>query len=159
MPFKSQAQRRFMYANYPKIAKKWSKHTPKNAQLPEHVNECYEFKNTVVSDGAHEATVFFTLTNAPGTELGLVYDLSNPEMPPDYVMGVIKSSNGMQSFEDPSEAADLLANYGVKPEDVENEMYQQGVEKIEAELEFSSSDDGVRESLEFESLFDKIINS
>ena len=64
MPFKSQAQRRFMYANYPKIAKRWSKHTPKNADLPEHVkeslNECYEFKNTVITDGGHEATVIRT---------------------------------------------------------------------------------------------------
>lgn len=159
MPFKSQAQRRYMYANYPKIAKRWSKHTPKNADLPEYVEECYEFKNTVVSDGAHEATVFFTLTNAPGAELGLVYDLSNTEMPPDYVMGIIKDSNGMQKFEDPNDAADLLGKYGVKPEDVENEMYQQGVEQIESELSASKSDDGVRESLEFVKLFDKIINS
>jgi hypothetical protein len=35
MPFKSKAQRRFMYANHPKIAKRWSKHTPKGKRLPE----------------------------------------------------------------------------------------------------------------------------
>jgi len=28
-----------MYANYPKIAKRWSKHTPKGKKLPEHVTE------------------------------------------------------------------------------------------------------------------------
>ena len=35
MPFKSEAQRRFMYAKHPKIAKRWSKEygSPKN--LPE----------------------------------------------------------------------------------------------------------------------------
>ena len=34
MPFKSQAQRAWMYANKPKMAKKWEKHTPKNKKLP-----------------------------------------------------------------------------------------------------------------------------
>lgn len=44
MPFKSQAQRRWMYSNYPKMAKKWSKHTSKNAKLPEHVKESFRFE-------------------------------------------------------------------------------------------------------------------
>lgn len=34
MPFKSKAQRKWMYANKPKMAKRWSKHTPKNKSLP-----------------------------------------------------------------------------------------------------------------------------
>jgi len=37
MPFKSDAQRRFMYAKHPEIAKEFSEHTPKGADLPEHV--------------------------------------------------------------------------------------------------------------------------
>lgn len=39
MPFKSEAQRRWMYANKPKMAKKWEKHTPKNKKLPKKVSE------------------------------------------------------------------------------------------------------------------------
>jgi len=39
MPFKSEAQRRWMYANKPKMAKKWEKHTPKNKKLPRKVSE------------------------------------------------------------------------------------------------------------------------
>ncbi len=35
MPFKSQAQRRFMYAKHPKIAKRWSKEYPDQKNLPE----------------------------------------------------------------------------------------------------------------------------
>lgn len=35
MPFKSQAQRGFMYAKHPEIAKRWEKETPKG-KLPEH---------------------------------------------------------------------------------------------------------------------------
>ena len=37
MPFKSEAQRRYLYANEPKVAKRYSKETPKNAKLPERV--------------------------------------------------------------------------------------------------------------------------
>ena len=39
MPFKSEAQRKFLYANYPEMAKRWQKHTPKDADLPEHVKK------------------------------------------------------------------------------------------------------------------------
>lgn len=37
MPFKSQAQRGFMYANHPEIAKEFEAATPKGKKLPEHV--------------------------------------------------------------------------------------------------------------------------
>lgn len=39
MPFKSDAQRRYMYAKLPKIAARWSKETPKGKDLPEYVNK------------------------------------------------------------------------------------------------------------------------
>lgn len=35
MPFKSKAQMRFMYAKHPKIAKRWSKETENEKDLPE----------------------------------------------------------------------------------------------------------------------------
>ncbi len=34
MPFKSQAQRKWMYANDPAMAKKWESDTPKGKSLP-----------------------------------------------------------------------------------------------------------------------------
>jgi len=37
MPFKSDAQRRWMYATHPKMAKRWQKETPKGKDLPEKV--------------------------------------------------------------------------------------------------------------------------
>lgn len=37
MPFISQAQRRYMYAKHPGIAKEFESKTPKGAILPEHV--------------------------------------------------------------------------------------------------------------------------
>jgi hypothetical protein len=39
MPFKSQAQRKFMYANYPEIAKKFEKLTSKEKPLPKKVKK------------------------------------------------------------------------------------------------------------------------
>jgi len=38
MPFKSKAQRRWMYANDPEMAKKWEEHTGKK-KLPEKVKK------------------------------------------------------------------------------------------------------------------------
>jgi len=35
MPFKSQSQRRWMFANDPAMAKQWAADTPKGAKLPE----------------------------------------------------------------------------------------------------------------------------
>ena len=34
MPFKSEAQRKWMYANEPGMAKRWQEETPKNKKLP-----------------------------------------------------------------------------------------------------------------------------
>ena len=34
MPFKSKAQRSWMYANHPAMAKKWQADTPKGKKLP-----------------------------------------------------------------------------------------------------------------------------
>lgn len=39
MPFKSKAQRRWMYATHPEMAKRWEKHTSKGKKLPEHVKK------------------------------------------------------------------------------------------------------------------------
>lgn len=39
MPFKSEAQRRFMYAQHPNLAKEFEAATPKGADLPEHVRK------------------------------------------------------------------------------------------------------------------------
>lgn len=39
MPFKSDAQRKWMYANKPKMAEKWQKETPKGKPLPKKVKK------------------------------------------------------------------------------------------------------------------------
>ncbi len=157
MPFKSQAQRRFMYANYPKIAKRWSKHTPKNDKLPEYVSECYDYKNTVMTDDKSEAVAFFKLTKSPvPAEIGMVFSMPDA----DYQYSILRnlSTNMMHKFEDPNKSVKLLGSYGLTPHDVENEMYQQAYEQIEKQHSASKVDDGVREeSLEFEALVAKIL--
>jgi hypothetical protein len=37
MPFKSQAQRKWMFANKPEMAEKWAKETPTGKKLPKKV--------------------------------------------------------------------------------------------------------------------------
>lgn len=37
MPFKSQAQRGFLFANHPEIAKRWASEYPNQGKLPKHV--------------------------------------------------------------------------------------------------------------------------
>ena len=39
MPFKSESQRKFMYANKPKLAKEFESKTPKGKKLPKKVNK------------------------------------------------------------------------------------------------------------------------
>jgi hypothetical protein len=39
MPFKSEAQRRYLFAKHPKVAKEFAAHTPKGAKLPEKVGD------------------------------------------------------------------------------------------------------------------------
>jgi len=39
MPFKSEAQRKYLYANEPEVAKKFAKHTPKGKKLPKKVGK------------------------------------------------------------------------------------------------------------------------
>lgn len=41
MPFESKAQRAFMFAKHPAIAKRWQEETAKNKKLPEHVGMAY----------------------------------------------------------------------------------------------------------------------
>lgn len=36
MPFKSESQRRYLWAKHPKIAKKWAKEYPNQKKLPMH---------------------------------------------------------------------------------------------------------------------------
>lgn len=53
MPFQSKAQRRFMYARHPQMAKEWEEHTPKGKKLPEHVKKKEAEMKTAKKDMPH----------------------------------------------------------------------------------------------------------
>lgn len=47
MPFKSQAQKGFLYANHPDIAREFQAATPKGAKLPKYVGKKPKKKETL----------------------------------------------------------------------------------------------------------------
>jgi len=49
MPFKSDAQRRWMYSQKPAMAKRWSEETPRNAKLPERVAKKTRRKSSLLT--------------------------------------------------------------------------------------------------------------
>jgi len=49
MPFKSDAQRRYLYANEPSVAKEFASKTPKGKKLPEHVKKKKKRKSSLKS--------------------------------------------------------------------------------------------------------------
>ena len=51
MPFVSDAQRAWMYANKPEMAKEWEAHTPKGAKLPKHVKKHGHKKEAELNEG------------------------------------------------------------------------------------------------------------
>lgn len=42
MPFKSRAQEKWMFANHPRMARRWAAHTPKGKKLPAHVKKALD---------------------------------------------------------------------------------------------------------------------
>jgi hypothetical protein len=44
MPFKSESQRRFMWARHPQIARRWAREYPNQKNLPEHSSKKADFK-------------------------------------------------------------------------------------------------------------------
>ena len=53
MPFRSSAQRGFMYAKHPEIAKRWQKHTPKGITLPDHVEKKSAVPGITIKEAAN----------------------------------------------------------------------------------------------------------
>ena len=47
MPFKSEAQRRYLYAKEPAVAEKFAAETPKGTKLPDHVRKMNGMKAIV----------------------------------------------------------------------------------------------------------------
>ncbi len=79
MPFKSEAQRKWMYANHPEMAKKWEKHT-KEKKLPKklskkHHEKTGSFINRLVSHLAASGS-----PSSFGPVVPLVYNPTNEQV-------------------------------------------------------------------------------
>lgn len=133
-----------------------------HANVSESLNECMDYKNVIVTDNKMEASVYYTLTNNPSTEIALVFNLAKTDdgsLDADYAFGIIKDSKGnIQKFEDPLKAKKVLKHYGMVPDDIERRG-QESYEIIKDELNQLNSDDGVKqESLSFNSLYNNLMN-
>lgn len=127
------------------------------AALHANVNESLEYKNIVIADDKTKASVYYTLSDNPSIEIGLVFNLS-PDA--DYEFGMIKNNEGeIKKFEDPLEAKELLSRYGLEPDDIERRG-QESYEIIEDTLKEMITDDYVKEeSMSFNSLYNNLMKS
>lgn len=123
-----------------------------------------EFKSVIPNADKTEVSVFYGVKSDPGTDLVLIFALGQTADDSDYLYGVTYDKNDPkgrpQKFEDPSskEAIALLKTYHLTSNDVEM-AGQDAYEKI-ADNVFATSkvlEEPYEESLEFESLFSKLI--
>lgn len=110
MPFKSDAQRKWMFANEPEMAKRWAKHTPKGKKLPKKVREMPHLDADVDVAGKHLHVVDLRIEKYPIPEsekkrlfrafykTGLVGDLHGDllHFKPDYSVEVIDQNRAKQ---------------------------------------------------------------
>jgi len=73
MPFKSKSQQRWMYANEPEMAKKWSDHTPSHKSLPEKAKKKKKRKEeekTAIAELAKQAAIVAFVKTAQPPSIG-----------------------------------------------------------------------------------------
>lgn len=134
-----------------------------HANVKDSVNECMDYNKVIVDDNKTKASVYYTLTDDPSTQVALAFHLSKTEdgtLESDYAFGMIKDSNGdIKKFEDPLKAKKMLAGYGIKPDDIERKG-QESYEIIEDELnDLNSMDEIKEESFNFDVLYNKLMQS
>ena len=91
MPFKSEAQRKWMYANHPDMAKEWESHTPKGEKLPKRKKRRRKrrSKSVVLALWASKVTYDCLMECGDNIEAGLAAAniiLSTEQMPEDFLI-------------------------------------------------------------------------
>lgn len=71
MPFESEAQRRFMFAQHPRIAKRWAKETPKGKDLPEKKTDSDPEETKDKAEAEKKASIRSSQLRVTGLQLGL----------------------------------------------------------------------------------------
>lgn len=97
MPFRSEAQRRWMYANEPEMAKRWQKETPKGEKLPEKVKE--SALKVAFDSGVAAALRLYGVKTASSQELRLQI----PRRAYHGLLEALKKANVTQHMNEPLE--------------------------------------------------------
>jgi len=97
MPFKSESQRRYMYAKHPKIAKKFQEHTPKGKKLPEKVKKTEKAANASGFGLLGNLGVIGTSTGVLGAGLG--YGASKLLSPSNMSIENLKREEQLATYE------------------------------------------------------------
>lgn len=95
MPFKSQAQRRWMYANEPEMAKRWEKHTPKGKKLPEKKGDgdsADSDKQAGVLSSYRPQGLKEQMERADAFKVGFLSKVAELGMTPSEFVGMVKSA-------------------------------------------------------------------
>jgi hypothetical protein len=71
MPFQSEAQRRFMFAQHPRIAKRFAKETPKGKKLPEKKTDSDPEETKSKAEAEKKASTRLAQLRVTGLQLGL----------------------------------------------------------------------------------------
>lgn len=106
MPFVSDAQRRFMFARHPRIAKRWAEHTPKGADLPEHVKKALARLKIANGDGGEEE---LEPTITPGKKV-----------PSDALTTFFRANPTPED----AQVHELAEAYGTDPHTIEEQIYR-----------------------------------
>ena len=186
MPFVSNAQRKFMYANYPKIAKRWSKHTLKGKKLPEYVKESsmkdaisskevsYNLEAKSISFPSKNKAVatYHYKTKKDSVDVFLYYKTGKTFEDVDFSHVMIKDQNDVnpksnsvssKPGEDPFSSESIQTflqnkHVNITPEDIEM-AGEDALSKIEEYYSASAeTGESYEESLEFIASADKILN-
>lgn len=112
MPFKSDAQRRFMYAKHPRIAARWEAHTPKGKDLPEHVKKA--IARIKQANGENEA-------DEPPP-------IAGKKMPPQALQGFFRNNPSPVD----AQVHELAEAYRVNPHEAESQIYGMLSDKMKA---------------------------
>ena len=129
------------------------------------VSSNLEFKSVIPTMDKTEASVFYKVKSDPGVDLVLVFSLGESSEDTDYQYGAIVDRHDVRGrpkkFEDPSaeDTVKMLAIHDLTSEEVEM-AGQDAYEQIHQHLSAKPSlKEPYEESLQFEALFAKIIES
>jgi len=144
MPFKSDAQRRFMYAKHPRIAARWSEHTPKGKDLPEHVKKAVDAALQTLALPAVMAAPTLTTPSLAKLKASATRKIgSADDQEPTITEGKKIPEEAITTFfranptPEDANVHELADAYGTDPHTLEEQVYRMFGEKLKTSAELS----------------------